>query len=378
MFLTGNSGRGGLKAAPAILIALLLLLAALPVFAGDDGDTMHSFVDYRNGVLYAFHISNGDPVSIRIPAELKVTGQVLESTWDSVCVAKFRPATGGDYDFREKRGYLSFDLIIVHLAGKGEITCKVGSEEWVIPIDSHKNKLFDIKLPDFEIDYDLPYSVSATGNIKLTKTFSGESDKGYAHRDVWQYTAGGILEGTMTFQYEMPKPPANTEGKWKGPTFTFPFCPGSAYYWIKDLPSPKDNNNTPIPKDNNNTSIPGGDRGKNKLAYLLIPAALILLLLPLARAVNVSVGLEPAESGAQAVIFRDARGPEKIRVVLNVNSRPFEQELILRRNESQTVDIEGIGYVQATIRTPGRRNVSKNTRAELLIRSETDGRNQDH
>lgn len=113
-------------------------------------------------------------------------------------------------------------------------------------------------------------------------------------------------------------------------------------------------------------TTPGGDGGKSKLAYLLIPAVLILLLLlPFVRPVNVSVGLEPAGSGAQAVIFRDARGPDKVRVVLNVNSK--EQEFILKRNESRTVAIEGIGYVQATVRTPGRRNVSKNKYAELIV-----------
>ncbi|MCL6448205.1 MAG: hypothetical protein K6U04_08650 [Armatimonadetes bacterium] len=373
MFLTSNPNRGGLKAAPAILIALLLLLfVILPVYAGEN--EMHGIVNYRDGVLYVFHWDDA-PARLYIPPELKVEGQEVATRTGKNPVqrgfemeARFKPATSGSYYFEPKKD-IDFDLLVARLTGVGDVMYEIGGEKKVIHVNSNDQRRFDVKLPDFEIDYSSPYSVSSSGNIKLTKVFTGESNKGYKNKDIWAYTAdGGILDGTMTLRHHtLPS------GENRGPTFTFPFCPGSASYWLSNLPEPKPDK-TPPPETPPKTN-PGNFPGKRYL-LLLIPAAAALLLLPFARQrVNVSVELELTESGAQAVVYRDVRGPEKVRVVLDVNSK--EQEFILKRNESRTVAIEGIGYIQVAIRTPGRRNVSKNTRAELLIRSETDGRNQD-
>ncbi|MCL6478812.1 MAG: hypothetical protein K6T65_10385 [Peptococcaceae bacterium] len=338
------------------LLAVLSLFAfVLPVYAGDSDDVpMDSFVNYQNGALYVFHFCKSDPVYVHIPPEIKVTGQVVEA---SVKEAKFKPANNGDYRFQEKHGEYSFDLLVAYLEGKGDVTCKVGDKEWAIPVDSREGQL-NVKLPDFRIDYNLPYTLSATGNIELAKTFSGESPLGYAHRDVWQYTAdGGILDGTMMLHYTI------SPGEGRGPTFTFPFCPASAYYWLqKPQPEPY---KTPLPEPD--PGSPGASPDNGRYLLLLVPAAAaVLFLLPFIRAVNVSVEVKPNGNEAQALVYRDARGPKRVIVVLSVND--ILRQFILAHNETHTVDIEKTGHIIAAVKTPGRRNVSKKTRAELFVK----------
>ncbi|MCL6558358.1 MAG: hypothetical protein K6U74_06065, partial [Firmicutes bacterium] len=68
-----NKTRRNLQMRKCNVVALLSLVftffiafAALPVFAAVEEVDMHSFVDYRDGVLYVFHISTSDPVSVHI------------------------------------------------------------------------------------------------------------------------------------------------------------------------------------------------------------------------------------------------------------------------------------------------------------------------
>jgi hypothetical protein len=337
------------------------LPVALPVFAEDTVD-MHSFVDYRDGVLYVFHISTGDPVSVHIPPELKVTGQVVEATWQqNGGVAKFSPAVGGDYSFQDERGVLSYDLIIAYLAGEGNISVSVDGEERVIPVDSPGNKKFNMKLPDFEIQYTEPYELTATGNIRASKISTTEvteinkdlppgvkelSKKGGVKKDTWQYGAeGNILDGTMTLRYNV----RYNERTYVG--FTFPFCPGAAYGWLSKLPDPTVPGSPPGEPDGQNPPPGGGNSGK--AGYFIVPALLLALAYLLRRPVCVSV--EPVPDGVR--VFRDYRGPVRVRVTVVDGANELVQRE-MEREESFILPVAGPGTVRVKVPV-WCRNVSK-------------------
>lgn len=230
-----------------LVLAVAFLMAANACADSAPDVAKGSFVSYRDGMLYVFHRFNGSPVSVNIPPGLKVTGQVVYTYSAGEPMhrfeeARFEPARTGNYRFdpvrfngyRPERKSPYFELLVARVAGKGVIAYEVDGKKSGVSVHAPERS-FSVKFPDFEVCYNVPYTLSATGNIKLTKVKSGPSSKEkFARRDVWAYTSEeGILNGTMRFAFE-GQGGADTVG------YTFPFCPASAEVWLAKEQKPKE------------------------------------------------------------------------------------------------------------------------------------------
>jgi hypothetical protein len=271
--------------------------------------------------------------------------------------AQFSPAASGDYRFGGAQDG-AFELVAARLTGTGDVVCDIGGEK-TIHVDSDGQGRFEIKLPDFEVNYndDTPYTLTSTGNIKLAKVFSGASNlEGYAHKDIWQYTAdgGGWLDGTMVFGYKMPELKPGEAGK--GPAYSFPFCSASAQYWLEHLPPPEPESGRPEP-------APGGRTGY-AYPFILIPAALAFLA-GFALSRRVCVSIVPGEEPGSVVVVRDRRGPAKVAVDVDHGGLAW-RSFVLGRGESVCLPflpLPGPGVIK--VKTPGRWNISKQKRVNI-------------
>lgn len=311
-----------------------------------------SHVRYDHGLLWVYRGPFSLPVSVSFSPGLKVTGQllqnyVLHARDHTRCYhrAVFKPAVSREYRFGDSGGVASlgrknFDFLVVRVAGEGTVTCRVGGERRTFSVNEPERP-FDVKFPDLKVKYNIPYTLTATGNIRLAKVSSGPCTKGnFTKEDVWQYSQkGAVLDGTMELGYQLT-------GQRFTVGFTLPFCPGSASFWMAHEQIP--------PEVSPKKAEPQQSRPAR---WPLIPALALSLLFLVARpfrTVNVSVELDMLHGGL--AVYRDRRGPGRVSVAVYWEGQLLTQ-LSLEREGRVNLPRPAPGRVG--VRTPGYRNISQ-------------------
>ncbi|MEW6574371.1 MAG: hypothetical protein AB1374_12160 [Bacillota bacterium] len=262
--------------------------------------------------------------------------------------AVFKPAVLGEYRFGDSGAFANpkknFAFLVVRVAGRGTVRCWVGRETRSFAVNEPERP-FDVKFPDLQVKHNIPYTLTATGNIRLVKVSSGPCSKGdFAQEDVWRYSQkGAVLDGTMELGYRLSDQ-RFTVG------FTLPFCPGSAEYWMAQAQTPSEappqvSHRKPAPQRSRSIRWPLDIAGVLPLFFLLVW---------LSRTVNVSVDLDMLHGGLS--VYRNRRGPRKVHAAVYREGQLLK-ELLLNRDEKINLPRPAPGRV--SVRTPGYRNVSQ-------------------